>query len=201
MARKSTRYIQSWKLDAQQTIHLSKYNKIIFRHCTSDGTKYRGVSVHVNCLQSVKDFGDLVTKHNSYMKIPIDDKVWIQYSASSSVKMYVCSPKRHDLDYRFFRFSDYTWKRFIKSVLPDIISFVGNGAYRTDGNCQPHDEVKSRGRIPRLAKVENETSKSREMDHGSKEAETYDEFATRQTYDVDMEDVEEGEIVEYPILS
>lgn len=199
MARKSTRYIQSWKLDAQQTIHLSKYNTIIFRHCTSHGTKYRGVSVHVDSLQSVKDFGDLVTKHNSYMRIPIDDKVWMQYS--SSVKLYVCSPKRHDLDYRFFRFSDVTWKRFMKSVLPDIISFVRNGGYRKDGSRQPHAEVESRGWIPRLTKGETKTSKSRKMDHDSKEAEADDEFTTRQTNYADMEDVEEGEIIEYPILS
>ena len=101
MSRKSTRYIQSWKLDAQQTIHLSKQNKIIFRHRTSDGTKYRGVSVCIDALKSIKDFGDLILKHDASMKIPIDDKVWMQYT--TTVKLYVCSPKRHDLDYRFFR--------------------------------------------------------------------------------------------------
>ena len=199
MSRKSTRYIQSWKLDSQQTIYLIKQNKIIFRHRTSDGTKYRGISVHVDTLQPIKDFGDLVMKHDAYMKIPIYGKVWIQYT--TSVKLYVCSPKRHDLDYRFFRFSDVSWKRFMKSVLPDMMSFLRDGGYQAVTNCQPHDEAESDKRNVKPTRYGTENSQSRQMDSGSKEAETYDEFATRQTYDVDMEDVEEGEIVEYPILS
>lgn len=191
-----TYYIQSWKLDKSQTIHLSKNNKIIFRHRTSNGTKYRGISVSVDTLNSIKDFVDL-TRDGVPMKIPIDEKVWIKYKRSA--KLYVCSPKRHDLDHRFFRFSDEGWDRFKRSVLPDIISFLRDGSYRSDVYRKPHAFSKC-GWKTKSKRNRAADSQQMQMDIKPKTVKTNDEFTPGEADNVDLEDVEEGEIIVYPIL-
>ena len=193
-----SRYIQSWKLDDQQTIHISKNNKIIFRHRTKYGTKYRGISVDIGTLRSIKDFADLTIEHGVPMRIPLDNQVWMEYK--STIKLYVCSPKRHELEYRFFRFSSDAWKRFIKSVLPDMISFIRDGGYWKDDHRQS-DAISKSGWSPKHSAVGENSTKQTKLDSVSKEIENDDEFTPRETYNVNMEDVEEGEIIDYPILS
>ena len=190
-------YIQSWKLDNSQTIHLSKNNKIIFRHRTDNGTKYRGISISIEKLCSIKDFADL-TREGVTLKLPIDQQVWIEYK--TSVKLYVCSPKRHDIEYRFFRFSDEAWNRFKRSVLPDIISFVKDGAHRTDDCRKPHAITES-GRKAKSKRPRTTTSQQKQIDSMWKNVQTIDEFTPRETDNADMEEIEEGEIIDYPILS
>ena len=127
-----SRYIQSWKLDRNQTVHLTKCKKIAFRQTTSKC--YRGLSISYDSLKEMYDFATMIERHPSKIRIPLDNKVWIQYH--NDVKLYVTSPKRQDVEYRFFRFSDVTWRRFIKYVLPDIISCVDDGECRQRDSCE-----------------------------------------------------------------
>ena len=193
-----TRYIQSWKLDTNQTVHISKNKKITFRHRTNNTRRYRGVSLSIAHLDTIKDFADFTKRHNVKIQLPLDNQVWIQND--STVKLYVCSCKRKEIEHRFFRFSDVTWRVFINNTLPDILSFLKDGRHLPDNSGKPNDGVKRR-RKPTTKRNREKASKSMQVDNHQEEVETYDEFTTRPPNDVNMEEIEERDSVDYPILS
>jgi len=191
-------YIRTWKLSDRQKIHLTDSSKIVFRHSVTNSRNHRGVSISSDALPSLKDFANLIERHDTRMKIPLDEKVWIKYD--STVKLYVCSSKRKDVDHRFFRFSDVTWGSFIKEILPSIISFVRDGRHQSDESGESHGGYKSKLKTRSTSNRARHTQQ-KAMANSEEEAKADDEFVSGATHNVDMENLEEGEIYDCPFLS
>jgi len=183
-------YIRTWKLNDSQSIHITNSKKVVFRHLiTNSGGKHRGVCISLDALPSLKDFADLIDNHKTRMKIPLDQKVWIK--CDSTVKLYVCSPKREDIDYRFFRFSDVTWRNFTKEILPHMISFIKDGGHQADGSRESHVNYKSKLKT-QSSRNRAEHSQSKAMVINKTQDEADNESTSGKTLNVNMEDTEEG---------
>ena len=191
-------HIKSWQLTDNQTIHITCRNTITFRHEAKRHGCYRGISIPLSAVSILKDFATIVERDPHYFRMPVDGKVWIEHKLDM-VKLYVVSPKCQGVDYRFFRFTSNLWKDFIRHILPHIISFVKDGGCATDDRkSHAHDKgeftIKSR-------RHRGSHSRKRQHSRNRQTKETSDKSSKRTTDHVNLESAEEGEIIDYPILS
>ena len=183
-------YIRTWKLSDVQNVHITNSKRIAFRHSIANSDrKHRGVCISIDSLPSLKDFADLIDNHKTRIKIPLDDKVWIK--CDSSVKLYVCSPKREDVEYRFFRFSDVTWETFTREILPQITSFIKDGGHQTVGSCKSDVNYKSKLKT-QSTRDREEYTQPKTMVTDKTQIEADNELTSWKTLNVNMEDSEEG---------
>ena len=192
-------YLQTWRLTDSQSIHLTQKNTITFRYHAKQSGRYRGVSIPVHCLRTVKEFSYAMETTSEPFQMPVDGKVWIQHRYGM-VKLYVLSGKCQDVEYRFFRFSAHEWKIFIKHILPDIISFTKNGAYQADGSCKSHAHDKSKDEVESCGHREAYSSE-RSYPTNWETQKACDKSKNGSSNNVDVESEEQGEIVDCSLLS
>lgn len=172
---------------------------LTFRHQAKRHGCFRGISIPLCAVNTLKEFDSIITQDPNPFRMPLDKKVWIEHKYDM-VKLFVLSSRHEGVDYRFFRFNSHVWKDFIKHIYPKIISFMKNGDRHAGDHRESHAHDKSNGTIESYRhRVAH--SRKRQGSPCWKTSEISDKSPKRSSDNVNMESEEDGETVDYPLLS